>query len=298
MSFNRKIRVEYYQVVEARKDGGGKDKVFNLEELIFRADSLTPAKLTYDYYQEKARLDKYSFNRTHNCYYLSFIRLRQTKIPVKAKMDSESNPIELENDEYIGEDVSAVYDKPNHILAIQRNRDSLSASGIEYYLTQLYNSQQNGIYLRAVPFKGVENRLRRAKTYRKITMKFATSNHKNTSMPEDTSFGRMLSFVSPYNARNCVLSISMGKYKGSMSADTVTEVINEIKNTGDLVTGAELSVKYNDEEPVDTIDLFSMKYHNFFTIKIEELKSIDYMDMCNEIRSVYFANRSDILEAI
>ncbi|WP_310604812.1 DUF6731 family protein [Anaerosporobacter sp.] len=298
MAYTRKVRVEYYQVVEAKKDGTDRDKLFDLETLLYKAKGLTHAQRTYNYYQEKARLDKFRFHKSSMCYYLNFVRLRQTKIPVRARMNSESTPIRLAIDEYIGEDVSAVYDKNNNILALQRNRDSLSASGIEYYLTELYDSADYGIYLRPVPFKGVEKKLSRAKTYRKLTMKFATDKLKKSKIPEETSFGKLLSFTNPYESKSVVISLSMGRFKGTMDGETITEVIQDINKTDNFVTGAELSVKYNDSDPVDTIDLFAMKYHNLITIKMEELQSIDYVEMCNKIRGTYLANRKDILNSI
>lgn len=298
MSYIRKIRIEYYQIVIAKKDGTGRDKLYNLQILLDKALKLSLQDRTYKYYQENARLDKLSYHRSTDCYYLNFVRLRQTKIPVKAKLDSASEPLTLAKDEYIGEDVSAVYDNKNNILALQRNRDSLSSSGVEYYLTELLGTSVNGIYLRPVPLNNVDNKLKKAKIYRKMTLKLATDNLKKSKTPEESSFKKLLDFADPYQSKNVLITMSMGRYKGSMARDVIAKVIRDAKNSDGIVTGAEISVKYNDDEPVDTIDLFAMKYHNFISIKMEALKSIDFIEMCNEIRVTYLNNRKDILAAI
>jgi hypothetical protein len=298
MAYIRKIRIEYYQVVRGKKDGTGKDILYNLEDLILKAKGLKLLERTYKYYQEDARLDKIKYHRSTNCYYLNFVRLRQTKLPVMAKKNSESTPLKLADDEYIGEDVSAVYDQANNILVLQRNRDSLSSAGIEFYLTELFGSNTYGIYLRPVPFKGIENKLKKAKGYRKITMKLATDKLQKKKIPNDSSFNKLLKFINPFEAKSVVLTVSMGHYKGTMSGDTITDTIHDIRDTDGLVTGAELSVKYNDVDPVDTIDLFAMKYHNFISLKIEARKSIDYIELCNEMRGTYLENKADIKKAI
>ncbi len=43
--------------------------------------------------------------------------------------------MELDEDEYIGEEVSALYDQEYSIIMLQRNRNSLSPSGIEKYFS-------------------------------------------------------------------------------------------------------------------------------------------------------------------
>lgn len=298
MSYKRKIRIEYYQVVKARKDGSGRDIVFDLETLILKANGLNLEDRTYDYYQEKARLDKLKYHKASECYYLNFVRLRQTKIPVKAKINKESTPIPLANDEYIGEDVSAVYDKCNHIIALQRNRDSLSSSGIEYYLTELFNSSDYGIYLRTIPFSDIDKKLKKAKGYRKITMRLATNKANKINLPDKSSFKKLLSFTDPYDGMSVTITMSMGRHKGTMDGDTITDTIKDIQESDGFVTAAEVGVKYNDVDPVDTIDLFSSKYHSFISVQMEELQSLDFIDVCDEIRGKYLENRDGIIESI
>lgn len=298
MTYTRKIRVEYYQVMKSKRAGGGEDQVYDLEKLLLKADGLKLKDRLYNYYQEEARLDKISYRKSTECYYLNFVRLRQTKIPVKAKRDSESEAMELESDEYIGEDVSAVYDKNNYIIALQRNRDSLGSSGLEYYLSKLLGSDTYEISLRPVPLKDIDERINKVKGYRKLVIKLATDRTKKKRIPDKSSFNQLLKFTGPFESRNASITISMGRGKGFINTKAIYDTIQEIRETNDFVEGAELSVKYNDSEPVQIIDLFAMKYHNFVWIKMEKRQSIDFIELCDEIHSVYLSNKTNIMESI
>lgn len=298
MSYIRKIRVEYYQVIKTKRDESGNDEIYDLEKLILKADSLSLKDRIYNYYQEEARLDKISYRPSTECYYLNFVRMRQTKIPVKAKRDSESTAIPLEDDEYIGEDVSVVYDKNYNIIALQKNRDSLGSSGLGYYLSKLLDSDVYEIILRPVPLKDINERIAKVKGYRKLVIKLATDRSRRKIIPDKSSFHELLKFTNPFESRNVSITISMGRGKGFIDAKAIYDTIQDIKETSDFVNGAELSVKYNDSEPVQIIDLFAMKYHNFIWIKMEKRESIDFIDMCDEIHNVYISNRENIIQSL
>lgn len=298
MSYLRKIRVEYYQVIKTKRDESGNDEIYDLEKLILKADSLSLKDRIYNYYQEEARLDKIKYRPSTECYYLNFVRMRQTKIPVKAKRDSESTAIPLEDDEYIGEDVSVVYDKNYNIIALQKNRDSLGSSGLGYYLSKLLDSDVYEIILRPVPLKDINERMAKVKGCRKLVIKLATDRSRRKIIPDKSSFHELLKFTKPFESRNVSITISMGRGKGFIDAKAIYDTIQDIRETSDFVNGAELSVKYNDSEPVQIIDLFAMKYHNFIWIKMEKRESIDFIELCDEIHNVYISNRENIIQSL
>lgn len=300
MAYTRKVRIEYYQVVKAPKDDtGNKDQLFKLEILINKASNLGIGDRTYNYYQEEARLDQYKYNKLDDYWYLNFVRLRQTKIPSKAKRNSIAEPIKLAQDEYIGEDVTALYDCKNNILALQRNRDSLSSTGIENYLSQLYDSDVYDIYLRPIPINNINSKLERAQIYRKLTMRFACATNKKRKNINALSFGRLFQYFDRFNPQVATVTLSLGHVqKGSLDSETIKDTLKEIDEASGLVTGAELNVKYSEIEPVDTIDLFSMKSHDFITIKLEKLETIDFMDISDEIHKKYNKSKKALLESL
>lgn len=56
----------------------------------------------------------------------------------KTTIYGESIDVDLEENEYIGHEVSILYDPFHHTMLIQRNISSLSPSGIERFLIVFY----------------------------------------------------------------------------------------------------------------------------------------------------------------
>lgn len=297
--YSRKIRIEYYQVVKAPLVGIGADYLFKLEALILKASTLSILERTKQYYQEDARLDKYIYNKVDDYWYLNFVRLRQTKLPVRANKTSTAVPFKLAIDEYIGEDVNAVYDCSNHILALQRNRDSLSSSGLEQYLTEIYNSPNEGIYLRPIPIMEIDDKINKAKIYRKLKMRFATKMENTRVNLKGSSFESLFNYFDKFNANTATVSVSLGHVKkGTLDEETIHETISDIFNLEGIFEGAELSLKNSEIEPVDTIDLFTTKYHGFITVKLKKLESLDFEFMAEQIHIKYNNSKKDILLSI
>ena len=298
MAYVRKIRVEYFSVVIARKDGNGQDKYFDLEQIINKVNSMQMDDRIITYYQEKSRLEKMKYENSTGYWYLNFTRLRQTKLPLRAKLKQEAEAINLDEDEYIGEAVTALYDKTNHIIALQRNRDSLSVTGIEYYLTKLYDQEEYGIYLRPIIDTNVDKKLKNARVYRKISLRFDTNTKKRKIIPNNTSLSRLSDIFNQYNSNIATITLSLGRgnIRGSLDGSSVTDMLSEIKNSKDFVVGAELSVKYNEIDPVDTIDLFTMKYFDVIKMKVEKRETIPYLEIAEEICKKYNIRKKELTE--
>lgn len=296
MSTKKKIRIEYYQVVKNDKDSRGMDELFCLEKLIAVACKKTIVDRTYQYYDEEARLDKIRYNKLDDYWYLNFVRLRQTKIPVKARRTEEAKPIELESDEYIGEDVTAVYDCKNNILALQKNRDSLGATGIEIYLNNLYNNSQYNIFLRPVA-GDVEQKINKIHSVRRMELRFADNLYGTKKGLEKSSFADLLKYFTDLESNSAVVTVSLGnKWRNrSLCMEKIKQTIADIRNTNGIVSDAQLSVTYADDGPTDIIDLFSMRQYDFIDIKIEKLKSIEFGYISEEICKAYNKNKERIL---
>ena len=298
MAGTKKIRIEYYQVIISDIAGEKKEQLYDLRELITKADDLGLESSTFPYQKEKARLDQYRYDQTNDFWYLSFVRLRQEGLPVRAKKNQAAVSLHLLDDEFLGENVTAVYDCQNHIMTLQRNRDSLSSAGIQAYLTQLLDRSDKEISLLPVPMEKLFEKARKAKIIRKITLKFAsarTRKRKNIS-----SFAGLFSYFDSFkNSNNAVVSVSVGRdRKSSLDCEMLQKTLFDINEAGDTVTGAEVTIKDNEEAKVEVLDLFSMKYHTFIDVRSEKGESLDFDDCAKKICEMYKEKREEILEIL
>lgn len=83
--------------------------------------------------------------------------------------------MELDEDEYIGEEVSALYDQEYSIIMLQRNRNSLSPSGIEKYFSGVLG---NGdlIELTPIPVPDELRIVKQNQIFRKLSIGFSPTN--------------------------------------------------------------------------------------------------------------------------
>lgn len=159
--------------------------------------------------------------------------------------------------------------------------------------------KDSGIFLRPVPIRGINEKINRAKVFRKFTMKFATATELKKTDVKKTSFSRLFEYLDRFESKTATLTVSLGKTrKGTLDETMIYEAIEDINNTNGIVTGAEVSVKYSEADPVDVIDLFTMKYHDFIVYKVEKRESIKFSELVDQIHIKYNRSKEDILKAI
>lgn len=97
-----------------------------------------------------------------------------------------------------------------------------------------------------------------------------------------------------YSAVNAEITITVGNSKNDcLDNETVSETIEEIMENKDIIKRAEIGVKY-DNEPVETLDLFSNMVHDFITFKLNKKESLSSEYTASEM-SETFNNRKGIL---
>ncbi|MFD1708929.1 DUF6731 family protein [Siminovitchia sediminis] len=289
----RKVRFEYYQVAY-RKSADGKnnrDRLFNLQEWMQKAMALSLEGRTYDYRSEQARLDTAYWDPELEFYFLHFVRLRDTNIPSKARASSQVEPFELDDDEYLGEEVSALYDEDNHILLLQRNKYSLGPEGIEEYLNLLWDRDDEMIYLRPVCPPNVFEEVRKASEYRRISLRFADLNVKASPRMIDkfrSPLGKIIKGFDEYDGINAQIIMTVGNNRSaSLDEETVKDTLIDIEENSDLFSKAEIAKKDDDDAKVELVDLFEHKAHDFGTFRMEKKESLNHYRVAEELWKIY-----------
>lgn len=299
--YTRKIRLEYFEVVCRSINGKANtpDTAFDLNLWIEKAGKLSLEARTFDYYQEQARLDKFWYNDKSRFWFLNFIRLRETNIPTTAKIDQESVPLNLDDDEYIGEEVNAIYDDSLGIIMLQRNRYSLGVSGIEEYLNLIWQSDKEKIYLRPICPQNLQEKAVKAPEYRKFTVRFADVKNNDLDSDSQKPFTKIFDSLKKYQAVNAEITISMAYNHGeSLDKETVRETIADIVKNKSIISKAEVSVKETDDTSVEVIDLFADKMHDFIFVPLEKRTSLASEFVESYMIERYEESKGNIFESI
>lgn len=289
----RKIRFEYYQVVfkKATDYPGDRDRLFDLLIWMDKAKKKSLEGRTYDYYEEQARLENAYWDDELGFSFLHFARLRERNIPSKASTNSIVEPIELENDEYIGEEVSALYDEDNHVLMLQRNRFSLGPEGIEEYLNLLWDNKDETIYLRPIAPPNTFEIVKDVKEYRKINIRFAdlnTYNYGKISSVFRSPIKKIINAFDDYKGINAQVTITMGNvHNESLDEETIKDTLIDIESNSEYFSKAEIAKKDDEDSKVELIDLFAHKAHDFGTFRLGKRESLNHYAVAKEMWSIY-----------
>lgn len=301
MAVNRKIRVEYYRVACKKKGDqpNSRDRLFDLHAWLEKAESKSLEARTYDYYDEQARLDKF-WSLPGDLLFLSFLRLRETNIPSRAWKDRESEPMELDDDEFIGENACAVFDGDLNILMLQRNRHSLGVNGIEEYLNLLWASDTEEIYLRSIPPGDLIKKAKGAHEYRRITVRFADiQKNQDAGSGLRGTLKQAFNLFTKYQGVSGEITITMGHTRGdSLHKETIRDSIDDIRDNQDLIVKAEVGFKESDDTAVEVLDLFSDRIHSFIYVTLEKRESLSDEMMSTSMLKQYNVMRPKLLEVI
>lgn len=292
----RKVRFEYYQVVFRKQEDKStdRDRLFDLVLWMEKASKKSLEGRTYDYYSEQARLENAYWDSELNFSFLHFVRLREINIPSKAKSDKRVEPIELEDDEYIGEEVSALYDEENHVLMLQRNRHSLGPEGIEEYLNLLWGNEKEKIYLRPITAPNVFELAKKAKEYRKINIRFADLKQNNESKVNQifkSPLKKMIHAFDDYQGTNGQITVTMGNIKNeSLDEQTITDTLLDIEGNPEYFSKAEIALKDDEDSRVELVDLFAHKAHDFGNFRMEKRETLNHFTIAKEMWTIYSSN--------
>ncbi len=216
------------------------------------------------------------YDEKNKYWHLNFVKLRETNIPNMAKTNSEAEPILLDDDEYIGEDVNALYDDDLNVLVVQRNKYSLNFDAIEYYINEIWKSDENlEIFLRPILPQDIFDSIRNKGTYRKVNVKFDSVRYSHFDGKESSIMKKIFNAVGKYRCMGAEIVITMGYNKNDyLDNATVTETIDDIRNNKSIISKAEISYKDEIDNKTEILDLFADKRHDFIMLTIEKRESI------------------------
>ena len=200
--------------------------------------------------------------------------------------------MELDEDEYIGEEVSALYDQEYNIIMLQRNRNSLSPSGIEKYFSGVLG---NGDLIELIPIP-VPDELRTVKQgqiFRKLNIGFAPTNIDDELIDNtNKSIMQIIKGSRNLGALRVSITLSLGnsKKERTLKQDEIIELGNLEKYDG--FSRIQVSRRENEDTEIETVDLISGKLNDVITIDVSRVNPIKYERLIVEMRNLYNAKHT------
>ncbi|WP_269318482.1 DUF6731 family protein [Exiguobacterium sp. KJ 601] len=265
------VRYEYYRVVYTDIDKTDhKRGLFKLDKLISKVKELPLGERAKKVRLESSRLDEH--DEANNYHLLLFSRLKKSHFTKKGKLDSPLEDFDLEDDDYIGEEVCALYDPDMHVLMLQRNRDSLSPTGIQEYLNIMYQEVTGKtnyeIFLEPICTDDAKSRVKKSGIIKKIHVRIADKDIKKI-VEKDKGLKGLVSGWSVYEAPYVDIILVNGRFKNQkIKREPVQELMDEILENPELIQKARLTI--GDTSKPEVIDLLTDKATDFSQVHISE----------------------------
>ncbi|MEH6892503.1 DUF6731 family protein [Bacillus sp. JJ864] len=264
------------------------DCVVNVREYIAEFDRHT---IIYD---ERARV--YSFQ---------IGKLRENDIPPKKRIGDPKEDLILQDDEYIGEFVTIVFDPTFCTVAVQSNLYSLNISQVEIFLTELRNRYKQligevdqiplNVELHPIVDTAKVDTIGNADIFRKINIK--GSNIMADAMAQNGTLGEVSEIIGRANGINFELTISLGTAPKAESLDSelIQEIIDGFSQLGDEnKPKIEITAREDIESPVEVVNLLTPRLTNVIDLHLENRTGIGHEYIHIEFMEKYHAKRTAI----
>lgn len=213
------------------------------------------------------------------------VKIRMDYLPSKASIKGDLEPLELEDDEGIGEENAFIFHPTYNVLLMQRNRHGVSASLFAYYisrqLTQLMNITESVEFLPVVRPEGVD-KLDKFFEIKKFDVGFAYSGSMKDTIESDSVNAGILMLENLQSLHGSFI-FSMGRKRGGMS---VKEVIKAIKAlySSEQVTKLKIT-GHSSDSPEESSEFDVLEYRLKFKGVL----------LTNERRELTYEQRSNLI---
>lgn len=281
---NRNVRFDYFQLycIEKNEEGKKKEKLFDFIQwmnLMDEIEDITDRTIIYN--TERIRIDDIRIEPKTEYGLVHFARLRQSNVPsITALTRNNFKDVTLEADEYLAEDISALYDQETNVLMLQRNIHSLSPTGVTDYINYFWNRihENQVIELRPVMKKEAFKYGFGKKVYKKLIVKTADTEANQSGMFDNlkSPFAKAFSALDSLDGVNIEITVTSSRSKESLDFEQVIETLKELENHQGLLKKVQVSAKDTVDTKVEKIDLIDGKVSSVLPFNIPIKKSLAY----------------------
>lgn len=246
MAYTRTVKFSYYTVCMMEDEQDVSPKRFDFEAWIKKAVDENIEKKEIEFDNVIARLEELEGDVNSGIWKIRFLKLRDTNIPSIVKKTEEAKPIELDDDEYIGEDLLMIYDSKKSIAMIQCNRFAMSKGKLEKYVNKAWGDPQHKIVFLHISKITNPAELKK-KNFRYLCVRLA-----NIHAVEENHrpFSRIVNSYYDISGKTGTIVFSLGRGKQSktgLNQEQIPIMLDDIYDNTDIVTDAVLKVRDDDD---------------------------------------------------
>lgn len=219
---------------------------------------------------------------------MQFLRIRKDVLPGIANEAGEYTILDLDEDEWVGEEVSALYDEALHIIAVQRNRNSLGDIRNRKIFNYVLNDPKYIIEFCPIPVPDELRQLKTGEYFKKISLSFAETALDRDILPLNSPLYKIIKGAEGYGAINVNITMSIGRGQGNTKTLDEQEVIKLMDFKGiDGFSKIEIYKKPHEDAKIEVVDLIEGKLYDVEKMEYSKDNPIQYNRVINVMKLKY-----------
>lgn len=252
------------------------------------------------------------FDERNNLYYIQLSKLRSKNIPSRKRVNQDKEPLELSDDEYLGEFNLLVFDPSLNIVSIQSNYFGLSTKQIALTLSSLRMNYLEAIgesdgdvphvvQLDPIIDNTAIDRVRQNEIYRKIVIKGADYREIAGDHLTSNTLSRAIDAIDEVHGVNFELTVTMSQSPKNESLDSaevrrmIEDVVN-LRQHDESDVSMHISSRRDEEDSMEYLDLFAPRLSSYITLVVENRATIGAEYLFNGFKEQNYYNEDSAMQ--
>ncbi|MEM4721395.1 MAG: DUF6731 family protein [Candidatus Methanomethylicaceae archaeon] len=227
------------------------------------------------------------------------IRIRMDEMPLKASLAGPVTPLDLADDEGVGEETAFYYHPPSRVLLFQYNRHSVSASMASYYFRRMAGIEGD-IVLEPVLQEDVLVRLARMRIFRKFIFKVSGEQNAQVFQGQGHGVGALTDLIHQFQAPTIEVTLSLGrKRRGSLGLqavkDTIERLLRFAAGSHPQVERLQIAGREGDGDDIRFIDLLKDRMIEMVHVPLDASRRVPPMERRRALQSAWLRRQEEVL---
>lgn len=285
----RSVTYCYYRPYLFGKGGEEKEE-FNFADWIIRFEKEGKLLEHIELKTTTAKVDLHRFDKRNELHYVCFVDVREQDFPSRVKSGIPQQDLELDDDEYIGEDMYVLYDIKTNILMIQNNARSLSVGRVQEFINKNRDDDGKTVGFIPITYQYTKKQLK-SKRVRSIELTCDTllgmKDEKSAALKKVREAAHILKSTSLH----VKFTVGRAGKKSELSPQEAQDMIDDILSQSFSTTIARLAVKDQDAAKVEYVDLIQNKVISIITYSLPDRQRLDVESVMHEMKNEYLSNQ-------
>ncbi len=238
-------------------------------------------------------------NQGPNYWEGDIIRIRMDEMPLKASLSGPVTPLNLAEDEGIGEETAFYYHPPSRVLLFQYNRHGVSASMASYYFRRKADIEGD-IVLEPVLQEDVLLRLARMCIFRKFVFRVAGEQNAQVFQGQGHGVGALTDLIHQFQAPTIEVTLSLGrKRQGSLGLqavrDTIAQMLRFAAGSQPQVERLQIAGREGEEDDIRFIDLLRDRMTEMVEVSLDASRRVPPTERRRALRDAWLRRQEEVL---